>query len=329
MLLAAGACFFLQSGSFDKCALQPVECTSGQIFRSSGWLTTNNSDVSNQCSTQDAIRKLNSLGRCNGNADRYICTSDKTACRFQSVFSPVADDCDLVHDYMTSNEFSNSHFGFCEGQLGGTDFCAWSFQDCGGNSSVYEWNTADPFFANQNPDCHCDDVKTGACVDKGNNMFCAVAPEVCEGDEEFTYIQVLDLEFLLNTTCKLCDTLSAADLASDKGEDKDPGDKGEDKDPGDGGGSGATGGSDDGSPGSGTSNESQDGDGEILDESQNDDNKTLDSIGIGLEIIIIGFALGLSAMIVGVVFVVRRKRLDSEEVEDVGDDPSVRPPSII
>jgi len=303
MLLVAGACFFTQSASFDKCALQPNECTSGQVFRSPSWLATNDINLSNQCSKQDKIRKLRSLGRCNGNADRYICTSDKTACRFQAVFSPLTTDCDLVHDNLSSNEFTNAHFGFCNGRGGRSDFCAWSFRECGGNTSMYEWEIADPFFANQNPDCHCDDVKTGACIDKNENiMYCAVAPEVCIEDEGFTYLKVLDLKSQLNMTCNLCDTLSAEYLAGD------------DKDSGEDGGSSVTQ-SDDGSASSGTLDTKSTGGVE----GKNDDTSGSKTAGI-----IIGSIIGFSVVAAGVVYSYRVRREKTEiEIENAGNIPSV------
>lgn len=203
--LSPGACF--DKANFIKCALRPEECTSTKFYSPLQLQATNNQEVANGCSSQETIRRLRSLGRCDGQADRYICTSDKTACRFSAVFEPFADDCDLVQDFMESNEFSTSHYGFCRAQQPDReDFCAWRFKECGGD--IWEWQIADPFFANQNPDCHCDDVKTGACIkSETNDTFCAVTKEVCEGDEGYEYVSVLDLESDFNTTCKLCDTL--------------------------------------------------------------------------------------------------------------------------
>ena len=213
LLLAAGACF-LQGGTFDKCALQPINCSTGSTFRSSHWLALNDATVSGQCSDQETIRTLKSLGRCNGQADRYICTSHQTACRFAAVFEPNTDDCNLVHDFYDANEFTNAHFGYCWDRFQEhKNFCTWSFQECGGSSTDFEWKGADTFGADSKPPCLCDDVRLGACVDGNNaNEYCAVSGEVCDTDSGFTYLKVLDLESKLSTECRLCSSLSEDDL---------------------------------------------------------------------------------------------------------------------
>jgi len=206
-LLAAGACF-TTGGDFTKCALQPLECGDQNIYRSSAWLKANPVDgipSNTQCADQETITKLQSMGRCDGNADRFICTSHKSACRFSAAFKPLTTDCNLVEDMLETNSFSNAHFGFCVGN--GGRFCAWQFKECG-KTDEYRWEGADPFFANNFPDCHCDDVRTGACVDTTtNDMFCAVTKEVCEEEDGYTYVPVLDLETNMKTKCNLCDTL--------------------------------------------------------------------------------------------------------------------------
>lgn len=216
LLLAAGACFS-QDEIFDKCALQPSDCIAeSAVFRSSHWLELNNISISNECADEQTIRTLNSLGRCNGQADRYICTSHQTACRFAAVFEPNTDDCNLLHDFYENNEFSNTHYGFChEEDSDNMDnaFCTWSFQECGGSGSGYLWHGADTFFANSKPPCHCDDVRIGACVDDSNaSPYCAVSGDVCDTDSGFTYLKVLDLESQLSIQCNVCSPLSDEDL---------------------------------------------------------------------------------------------------------------------
>jgi len=214
LLLAAGACF-TQEGIFDKCALQPRDCSADfAVFRSPHWLNVNDVPVSNMCSDEQTIRTLNSLGRCNGRADRYICTSDKTACRFAAVFEPNTGDCNLLHDFYEDNEFTNAHFGLCDNrEEEQKSFCTWSFQECGGSGSGFQWEGADTFFANSKPPCHCDDLKIGACVDSNNdNQYCAVSGEVCDTDTGFTYLKVLDLDSQLSIECNLCSPLSDDDL---------------------------------------------------------------------------------------------------------------------
>ena len=216
LFLAAGACFS-QEGIFDKCALQPSDCSAeSTVFRSSHWLNLNDISISNKCSDEQTIRTLNSLGRCNGQADRYICTSHKTACRFAAVFEPNTDDCNLLHDFYENNEFSNTHYGFCYNSGGEEEenaFCTWSFQECGGSGSEFLWHGADTFFADSKPPCHCDDVRVGACVDGSNTSpYCAVSGDVCDTDLGFTYLKVLDLESQLSIECNVCSPLSDEDL---------------------------------------------------------------------------------------------------------------------
>jgi len=170
--IKAGACFDLNNGNFQKCALQPLDCASfsaavvpsESIFHSTYWLSINNQDIFNQCSQQDdTFHKIKSVGRCEGISDRFICTSDKSACRFSSVFKPHVTDCDIVHDYLSTNTFSYTHYGFCVdwSENNEPNFCAWRFKECGaGGPEGWQWRGADPFFANQNPECHCDDGRT-------------------------------------------------------------------------------------------------------------------------------------------------------------------------
>lgn len=207
ILLTAGACLTSDGIVMNKCALQPAECQASELFRSAAWLYENKNDFFVQCSKQEKLRELQSMGRCNSSADRYICTSHQASCRFSAVFEAFATDCNLVVDSFPSNEFVNAHYGFCEDLTARNDFCAWSFKECG-DPDLWEWNIADPFFANQNPDCHCDKVKTGACVNEStNDRFCAVTKESCGGDDGFIYFGVLELEERFQVTCKLCDTI--------------------------------------------------------------------------------------------------------------------------
>jgi len=183
----------------------------------------NNIDVANVCSSQDSIRKIQSMGRCNSAADRFICTSDKSGCRFAAVFQPLATDCNLVQDFYPSNEFSNAHYGLCMSEQGEVDwyagkspspdatFCTWKLDECKGldlNGEKYSWRTADTGGSGSVPDCHCDDVETGACYNiDTNDQYCAVSTEACGKDIGYSYLPVFELKSQLNITCKLCDTI--------------------------------------------------------------------------------------------------------------------------
>lgn len=211
-LLIAGACLNGTNldSTFQKCALQPFECETSHSFRTSRWLVVNNrADILTLCAAQQSIRKLNSVGRCNNSADRYICTSDKSACRFSRSFSPFVLDCNLIDDYLPSNPFPTSHYGSCQSNTPSIpSFCAWKSSECIG--SVYSFRSADAFFANSLPDCRCDDVVVGACqsTNDPSQYYCAVSEDVCTSDtEEHQYLPALSVQERLRTTCKLCDTL--------------------------------------------------------------------------------------------------------------------------
>jgi len=203
--LAAGACFE-PNNIFAKCALLPVECTGTQEYRTARYLSENDESTGSMCANQATIRKLRSLGRCNGDADRFICTSDETACRLSSTFEPLDGACNLVDDFFPSNSFVTSHYGHCaslEPLL--PSFCAWQFSEC--PKKTHMWQVADSMFANSAPPCRCDLVVTGACRKGTDDFYCAVSEEVCDLDDEYSYITSEELYSQFTETCRLCDTL--------------------------------------------------------------------------------------------------------------------------
>jgi len=361
----------MANADFRKCALQPLECTSPEDeFRSARWLRLNNPDSAARCYNQTNIREIQSMGRCNSAADRFICTSDASGCRFAAVFEPLATDCNLVQDFYPSNEFSNAHYGFCVSDQGVEDFyagkspaedavfCAWRFKECDGvdgNGEYYSWRTADVFSAEDVPECHCDDVLTGACVNDNDNddLYCAVSKDSCGGDLGFSYVPVLDLKVRLDVTCKLCSTIppelyntekATVDEYPEKVPDKEKEPSGDD-----------SGLDEEDSPNeSDPNNEVPSGDDSGLDEEDspnesdpnnatsvaplnaassgdNDDDKN-ENIGILIGIIV-GSVAGVLIICAIVIKVFRKKRSQKAENEDktkavAGDDFSVNAPSV-
>ena len=235
-LLTAGACFSYDKAggeTFQACALQPLECARNefQLFHSSQWLTLYEPLRATECALQENIKNIPAMGRCDAESERYICTSHQTACRFSATFQEDDPDCRVVYDYSeTDSFFDKSYFPRCEVDDSDTvgtaydatppnleDFCVWQFTEC--PNDQYDFDIADDFFANGKPNCQCDQVKVGACIstinndnnEEGSSYFCAVSKEVCDTEDDYSYLKALQVELQLNVTCKLCDTLPFAD----------------------------------------------------------------------------------------------------------------------
>lgn len=211
-LLAAGACY--DGSVFSRCALQPSECDASQTFRSSRWLSSNDSGNAGPCAEQGSIHMIPALGRCDSASERYICTSHKSACFLDVSFRGYDPDCTVLHDYHPiDTPFIRSYYGECVPTEQGIAqsrerFCAWQFNECP-SGGLYTFESADEFFAGQFPSCRCDKMKTGACVSSSDpsEYFCAVTSAVCESEPGFTYYKATDVEENLDTTCMLCDSL--------------------------------------------------------------------------------------------------------------------------
>jgi len=206
-LLVAGACYSSGS-SFEKCALQPQECSDSSIYRTSKWLLENDDNKWTTCSSQDMIHDIKALGRCDSDGERFICTSHSSSCRFGLVFKEYDSDCTVVDDFRIDNPyFTKSFFPFCRND--GVARAVWQSDEC----SVDEgFRTADPFFAGNYPEYQCDDLTIGACVSNTNSddYFCAVTENVCSQEKGFTYKKSFEVETDLGVTCKLCDKLPNA-----------------------------------------------------------------------------------------------------------------------
>lgn len=206
-LLKAGACF--DGATFLKCALNPLECTSqANTYRTSKWLALNDNHHATTCASQERIRAIRAMGRCNAKTDKYICTSDMSACQLSGAWKPFDQQCTVVDDFQ-QREYSASYFGECLDRTSdNVDYCAWQSSECPAEGYRFQW--ANPFFASNVPDCRCDDVKTGACVSDLNpssDFFCAATEEICADEVGMSYRKVLEVESELGVTCKLCDKL--------------------------------------------------------------------------------------------------------------------------
>ena len=212
-LLAAGACF--SDSTFQNCALQPSECPSPQMYRTSQWLASNDAANAAICATQSSILKIPALGRCDSDSERFICTSHASACRVNVAFAELDSDCTVLHDFRpVDTPFIHSFYGEClpteDGTAAGLEaFGVWQFNECDSSEALYAFESADKTLSNTAPSAQCDSVKTGACVDSADsaNFFCAITPEVCSSVTGVTYWNVTQVEAKLATTCKLCDTL--------------------------------------------------------------------------------------------------------------------------
>jgi len=228
-LLTAGACFsydkdYAGGESFQACALQPLECArnnNNQIFHSSLWLTSNDPMRAAECALQENIKIIPAMGRCDAEGERFICTSHRTGCRISATFQEYDADCRVVYDYSKTNlVFDKSYFPRClvQDTWDIIAFCVWQFNEC--PSDKYGFAVADDFGAEGKPNCQCDQVKVGACIssinsnnneNEGSSYFCAVSKEVCDTEDNYSYLNALQVESQLNVTCKLCDTLPFVD----------------------------------------------------------------------------------------------------------------------
>ena len=231
-LLTAGACFsYDEAGgeTFQACALQPLECARNkfQLFHSSLWLTSNDPMRAAECALQENIKIIPAMGRCDAEGERFICTSHRTGCRFSATFQEYDSDCRVVYDYSKTNlVFDKSYFPRClvQDTWDTIAFCVWQFNEC--PSDKYGFAVADDFGALGKPNCQCDQVKVGACIssinsntneNEGSSYFCAVSKEVCDTEDNYSYLNALQVESQLNVTCKLCDTLPFADTQGKTG----------------------------------------------------------------------------------------------------------------
>jgi len=205
-LLSAGACY--EGNTFLKCAFNPLECTSENgVYRSSRWLDSSDSTQAMKCASQASMYGIQAMGRCTSNTDKYICTSDFSACQLSVAWIPFDESCTLVDD-LQNRVWDYSYFGEClDRSSNDVDFCAWKSSDCPDEEYRFQW--ANPFFAGQLPDCRCDKVKTGACVSDLNPdaFFCAATEEVCFDEVGMSYLKPLEVESELDVTCMLCDKL--------------------------------------------------------------------------------------------------------------------------
>jgi len=203
-LLVAGACYSSGS-SFEKCALQPQECSDSSIYRTSKWLLENDDAKWTTCSSQDMIHDIKALGRCDSSGERFICTSHMTGCRVGLTFKEYDSDCTVVDDFRIDNPyFTKSYFPYCRND--GVYRAVWQNDEC---SVDEDFRTTDPFYAGNYPEYQCDDLTIGACVSNTNldDYFCAVTENVCSQEAGFTYKKSFEVETDLGVTCKLCDKL--------------------------------------------------------------------------------------------------------------------------
>jgi len=209
-LLIAGACYDANEGHmlvdrFRGCALNPVDCSGGDIYHHSDWLLLNDASRHDECSKQESIQLLKgSIGRCDSSSERYICTSHKSNCRSGLLFETKDEDCLVAYDTRTELvNFDLTHYGGCDytSDAGTVGFCVWQATEC---PTKYTNVNADPFWAGQLPECTCERVLTGACVSQNNpsDFFCAVTPEVCDSSQD--YMTGSELAESKEVTCRLC-----------------------------------------------------------------------------------------------------------------------------
>ena len=229
----AGACIVPSTNKFVRCALIPEHCDGvGEVFYDPKALSTSSGLPSDAaiCREQQGLHQVR-VGRCDADADQYVCTTDKTACRNTLSFKPNDDTCSLLENLAVATNkynFAATHFGHCSNieyasilsyEEGRESYCTWSFTECkpatsDSNARPLDFGGAVPGVSGTYPTCHCDDVRTGGCVSNTDpsDMYCAVAASAC--GQGYTYFNVRTLELARgqdfwgeNTICYLCKEL--------------------------------------------------------------------------------------------------------------------------
>jgi len=205
--LIAGACYDGDSNTFLSCALQPLDCKSGSNFVSPLWLASNDPDI--DCSSQESVRSILALGRCNNDSDEYLCTSDRSACRQKSSFHRTKD-CTLHQDSSISpNNFDKAMFGRCHHNRNpGRDWCAWKSSECSTDDNNFNFGIAHPDAVHPAwESCECKDVHVGACVNANEETrYCAITADACTTELDYTYMPALDFQREQRSSCRLCDS---------------------------------------------------------------------------------------------------------------------------
>jgi len=218
----AGAC--IEGNKFVRCALIPEHCDGlGEEFFDPITLSESFSQTEAAvCLEQTGLHQVR-VGRCEGNGDLNVCTSDKTSCRNTLSFKPNDESCLLLEDLDVTgdeNYFATTHFGHCssgedslyEGyQEGRENYCAWGFAECKPattdmNARPLVFSVAVPGTSETYPTCYCDDVRTGACVSETdpNDIYCAVAASACAQGYTYKNVRTLELASGSNAICYLC-----------------------------------------------------------------------------------------------------------------------------
>lgn len=206
-----GACY-AKGGAFARCALQPSDCgRDGTEFVAPFRLAATAPPVAAACNRQESVRSVR-LGRCEDATQRFLCTSDASACSSPGAFAAHAAGCTVHGDYGDRNDLDAPVFGMClHASNPGQDWCAWQRSECGpAGTSAYGFLRAqvEQVHMHTTP-CACKDVHVGGCVagnDRGAAYFCAVAAEVCAAERaDYTYKPALDFQRQMGKSCRLCD----------------------------------------------------------------------------------------------------------------------------
>jgi len=204
--LIAGACYD-DNNTFLSCALQPLDCKTGESFVSPLWLASN-ANPSVDCSSQESIRSILAMGRCNNDSDEYLCTSDRSACRRKSSFHRT-NDCTLHQDSFAMNDFHKPMFGRCHHNRNpGRDWCAWKSSECIGDDFNFGLAHPDAVHA-AFESCECNDLHIGACVNTNGEVdthYCAITEDACNTEPDYTYMSALDFQSEKKSSCRLCDS---------------------------------------------------------------------------------------------------------------------------
>ena len=225
----AGACIVPSTNTFGRCALIPEHCDGlGEEFYDPHVLSSSSNlpSKASVCSEQEGLHQVR-VGRCDAGADQNVCTTDKTACRNSLSFRPNDESCLLVEDLDVTGDrdsFATTHFGHCsdvEGTPlnsyaeGRENYCVWGFSECkpattDSNARPLSFGGAVPLWSSHYPTCHCDDVRTGACISDldPSDMYCAVAASACGQGYTYQNVRTLELASGSNTICYLCRELA-------------------------------------------------------------------------------------------------------------------------
>ena len=200
----AGAC--IRDEGLVRCALEATTCDDPTDFVSSRLLHHSKEGfVGREC--LEEVETL-AVGRCPLDD---LCTGTANSCTDSKQFKPGYPGCTMMVDATAKQSSSPTLYGACANPRSTEMECRWDRSECSIESGQF-WVPAKNVIKNKRfgRDCTCDLVKTGACIAKDKQTYCAVSADACDDEANFVPANLLEGR----TKCTLCASSSTYDLPS-------------------------------------------------------------------------------------------------------------------